>query len=111
MKNKALSFVAAAALLIGAASASAAITQSKQAVIAVKGLSCPICVHRLEKVLGRLPEAEGAAVNLEKGQAVVTFGANAKITDTQLSQTIRDAGFVPGRIEWRAAPEQDTAQK
>ena len=49
-------------------------------------------------------------MNLEKGQAVVTFAANAKITDTQLSQKIRDAGFVPGRIEWRAAPEQGTAK-
>lgn len=73
----------------------------RQAVIVVKGLSCPICAHRLEKVLAKLPGAEKAQVNLQKGQAVVDFAPNAKVTDQEIIHKIRDAGFVPGKVEWR----------
>jgi copper chaperone CopZ len=76
--------------------------QTRQAVIAVKGLSCPVCAHRLEKVLGKLPGAEEAHVDLQKGQAVVDFAPNAKPTDQKIIQRVREAGFVPGKIEWHS---------
>ena len=74
----------------------------KQAVVTVKGLSCPVCARRLQKVLATLPRAKNAKVQLEKEQAVINFAGDTKVTDTQLQETVRNAGFVPGKIEWRA---------
>jgi copper chaperone CopZ len=78
--------------------------QARQAVIAVKGLSCPVCAHRLEKVLAKLPGAEKAQVDLGKSQAVVDFAPNSNVTDKEIGQKVRDSGFVPGKIQWRALP-------
>lgn len=75
----------------------------KQAVVQVKGLSCPVCVHRLEKVLTKLPGATKAAVSLEESQAMIDFHSNAHFDNRQIAQAIRDAGFVPGKIEWHGA--------
>ncbi len=95
------SVTAAAAVLFTAILLTAAPTETgKKAVIQVKGLSCPICVHRLEQVLTKLPGATKAEVSLEKGQAVIEFHSGAHAGDQQITQTIRDAGFVPGNIEW-----------
>lgn len=93
----AVTLVLFAAMVLTAASTEA----GKQAVVQVKGLSCPLCVHRLQQVLTKLPGATKANVSLEKGQAVIDF-SGAHAGDPQIAQSIRDAGFVPGRIEWRA---------
>lgn len=86
------------ATLLTAASAGTA----NEAMVQVKGLSCPLCVHRLEKVLTKLLGATKAEVSLQKGQAVIEFHSGAHARDEQIAQTIREAGFVPGNIEWRA---------
>lgn len=80
--------------------------QARQAVIAVKGMSCLVCAHRLEKVLAKLQGAEKAQVDLQKSQATVDFAPNAKVSDKDISQRVRDAGFVPGKVEWRAADRE-----
>ena len=101
--SKVFSTLGAVALLtlMALLSTDAAPPPVKAAVVQVKGLSCPICVHRLEKVLSKLPGAAKAEVSLDKGQAVIEFGSRANVPDKQIAQTIRDAGFVPGKIEWR----------
>ncbi len=74
---------------------------AKQAVVAVKGLACPVCAHRLQKVLKALPGAEDAKVELAKNEAVIDFASDSKITNQQIQDKVKDAGFVPGKIEWR----------
>ncbi len=76
---------------------------SKQAVIAVKGLACPFCVHGLKKHLLRLPGAKQVDVSLGKGEAVVTFEASSRVTEPEIAAAVRKAGFTPGKIEWRTA--------
>lgn len=76
-------------------------TNVKEAAVAVKGLSCTVCAQRLQKVLAKLPGAQRAEVQLEKGKAIIDFNPATKVTDNQIQQTVRDAGFVPGKIEWR----------
>jgi len=73
---------------------------ARQAIVSVKGLSCPVCARRLQKVLAALPGAKGAKVELAKEQAVIEFAAGTKTTTQQIVETVREAGFVPGRIEW-----------
>ncbi len=111
LANAFFAFLAIAGLLVGPATADTTSIQPKRAVIQVRGLSCPVCAHRLEKVLVKLPEAKSAKVSLKKGQAVVTFAPTANVTDQQLSQTVRDAGFVPGKIEWRKTTEAENSGK
>ena len=79
----------------------------RQVMVAIRGLSCPVCAHRLEKALTKLPGAKKAQVDLQKSQAVVDFGADAKVTDKEINQRIRDAGFVPGKVEWRQISKRD----
>ncbi len=75
-------------------------TSDKQAVIAVKGLACPFCVHGLKKQLRRLPGVKNVDVSLGRGQAVVTFAGGSKVTNQQIARAVRKAGFTPGKIEW-----------
>ena len=89
------------ALGMTAASTAFAGAAGKQAVVAGKGMACQACAHRLQKVLAALPEAKAARVNLEKGEAVIDFTGGAKVADEQTRKTVRGAGFVPERIEWR----------
>ena len=73
-----------------------------EAVVAVKGLACPFCVYGLEKQLKKLPGAKQVSVDLGKGQAVIVFAEDAKVTDAQIEKAVRRAGFSPGKIEWRS---------
>lgn len=73
----------------------------KQAVLAVKGLACPFCVHGLEKQLRRLPGVKNIDVSLGRGRAVITFDGASKVTNQQIARAVRKAGFTPGKIEWR----------
>jgi hypothetical protein len=36
-----------------------------------------------------------------KGEAIVEFSPEAKVTDEQIQKAVRAAGFTPGKIEWK----------
>ncbi len=102
---KSIAFFTTFALLLAMAppSLAASPVAGKQAVIAVKGLACPFCVHGLKKQLVRLPGARKVEVSLASSQAVITFDAASKVTDQQIAAAVRKAGFTPGKIEWRSS--------
>ena len=72
----------------------------KQAVVTVRGMQCPFCAYGIKKHLAKLPGVTRVDVELAKNQAIVTFASDAKVTDAQIQQAIRKAGFTPGKIEW-----------
>ncbi len=74
---------------------------SKQAVVTVQGVQCPFCAYGVQKQLKKLPGVTGVDVELAKNQAIVTFAPDAKVTDADIQQAIRKAGFTPGKIEWK----------
>lgn len=76
---------------------------SKQAVVEAKGMSCPFCAYGVKKHLLQLPGAKNVEVDLSKDQATVDFAPDSKVTDEQIKKAVRDAGFTPGKIEWRNA--------
>lgn len=93
-----------AALAMGLFAASSAVAddaedQTQKFSVNVKGMSCSACARRLEKVLTSLPGLKSAKVQLEKEEASLEFTAGAKVDDEQIRKTIRQAGFVPGKIE------------
>ena len=73
----------------------------KQAVVTVQGMQCPFCAYGIKKHLAKLPGVTRVDVELAKNQAIVTFASDAKVTDAQIQQAIRKAGFTPGKIEWQ----------
>lgn len=104
--NKLVALLAIAALLMmtqAAAFAASSSATGRQAVITVKGLACPFCVHGLKKQLSRLPGAERVDVTLGTGVAVVTFAPASTVTEPQIRAAVKRAGFTAGKIEWRAA--------
>lgn len=76
----------------------------KQAVVTVEGMQCPFCAYGIQKQLKKLQGVKSVEVELEKNQAVVTFEPEAKVTDKDIQQAIRKAGFTPGKIEWKSGP-------
>ena len=82
-----------------------------QAVVTVKGMQCPFCAYGIRKHLTKLPGANTVEVELAKNQAIVTFAAGATVTDEQIQEAIRKAGFTAGTIEWRSPGKGDRAGK
>ena len=74
---------------------------SRQAAVAVNGMSCPFCAYGVKKHLSALPGVKSVQVELAKGEAIVEFAPEAKVTDEQIQKAVRDAGFTPGKIEWK----------
>lgn len=65
----------------------------------VNGMSCPFCAYGVRKELLTIPGVKDVRVNLGKSQAIVTVKPGARVTDQQISQAIREAGFSPGPIK------------
>ncbi|OFW40764.1 MAG: hypothetical protein A3F70_08360 [Acidobacteria bacterium RIFCSPLOWO2_12_FULL_67_14] len=84
------------------AAAQAPAGDRNQAVVTVRGMQCPFCADGIKKHLAKLTGATRADVELAKNQAIVTFTPGAKVTDAQIQQAVRNAGFTAGAIEWRA---------
>ncbi len=59
----------------------------------INGMTCAACSTRLEKVLGKLPGVELAAVNLATEKAVITIHSGA-ITQDELIAIVGRTGFV-----------------
>lgn len=93
--------------VIPAAFAAPATGTGKQAVVEIKGMSCPFCAYGAKKRLLTLPGAKKVDMTLGKDQAIVEFAPDSKVTDDQIRKAVRDAGFTPGKIEWRNAEQAE----
>lgn len=79
----------------------------KRAVVTVQGMQCPFCAYGIKKHLAKLPGVTRVDVELAKNQAILTFTPAAKVTDADIQQAIRKAGFTPGKIEWQSVGERE----
>ncbi len=93
--------------VISAAFAAPATSTGRQAVVEIKGMSCPFCAYGAKKHLLTLPGAQKVEMTLGKDQAIVDFAPDSKVTDDQIRKAVRDAGFTPGKIEWRNAGQAE----
>lgn len=89
------------------AAAQAPVGDRNQAVVTVRGMQCPFCAYGIKKHLAKLPGSTKVDVELAKNQAIVTFAPGAKVTDAQIQQAVRKAGFTAGTIEWRAGKREE----
>jgi mercuric ion binding protein len=78
--------------------AAATASSSDQIEVHVNGMACPFCAYGIQKKLRALPGARDVRVDLEAGRA--TFEApSGWVTESQVKQAIKDAGFSAGKIE------------
>lgn len=82
---------------------------ARQAVVTVKGMQCPFCAYGIKKHLAKIPGVRKVDVDLAKNQATVQFAPDARPTDEQIQRAVKDAGFTPGKIEWRTVETGQTS--
>jgi copper chaperone len=58
----------------------------------IQGMTCDHCVMRMAKALKEIPGVEDTRVELQKGEAVVTYD-DARISPEKLSFAVVDAGY------------------
>ena len=71
----------------------AALAAGTQYVMRVDGLACPYCAYGIEKKLKKIDGVEKIDVDLEKGLVVVEVSEGVEITEPQMKQLFKDAGF------------------
>jgi copper ion binding protein len=64
----------------------------------IQGMTCNHCVMRVAKALKAVPGVMDARVDLQKGEAVVTYD-NVKVTPEKLSFAVVEAGY---KVGWNA---------
>jgi P-type Cu+ transporter len=74
----------------------------------VGGMSCAACAARVEKVLNRSAGVQKAAVNFATGRATVAFDPAATNVEA-LRESVREAGYEPGRPLGEGAPADEAA--
>lgn len=70
-----------------------ALAAGTQYVMRVDGLACPYCAYSIEKKLKQIDGVENINVDLEKGWVVVEVREGVELTEPQMQQLFRDAGF------------------
>lgn len=59
----------------------------------INGMVCSFCVQGIERKLRSLNATENVSVDIQKHRVNVTLRPGGQISDQQLRQAIRDAGF------------------
>jgi copper ion binding protein len=58
----------------------------------IQGMTCNHCVMRVAKALKAVPGVQDAEVDLQKGEASVTFD-EVKVTQEKMSKAVVEAGY------------------
>ncbi len=82
--------VFAVLFLIGSVQANAAGTRYD---IQVNGLACPFCAYSIEKKFKKIDGVQNVKVELEAGKVVVDTADGVKLTEPQLIELFKEAGF------------------
>lgn len=67
--------------------------------VEVSGLSCPFCAFGLEKKLKQIPGAERVTIKVNEGVAEIDVAEGKKMTQEQVEQAVKEAGFTPGSVK------------
>ncbi|MFN3165949.1 MAG: heavy-metal-associated domain-containing protein [Phycisphaeraceae bacterium] len=67
--------------------------------VQVSGMSCPQCANNIKLILDDAEGVENSRVDLGSGRVFIDFSQGGALTDAQIEQLIKDAGFTPGEVE------------
>lgn len=71
----------------------AVLAAGTQYVMRVDGLACPYCAYGVEKKLKQIKGVEKIDVDLDKGLVIVNVREHVELTEPQMIQLFKDAGF------------------
>ena len=72
--------------------------EPRQIQVTILGMSCPFCAYGVQQKLQRLKGVTDLEVVLETGLATLTLEEDADISNEQLQETVKDAGFEVAKI-------------
>ena len=70
--------------------------------VEVKGMFCPICAYGAEKKVKEIEGVESVVADLKAGKVTIVTKVTHthQITEEELKEAIKKAGFEPGKIEY-----------
>ncbi len=75
------------------------LSSSREVVLTVHGLSCPLCSTNLDGQLKTIVGVEAASIDLKTGSVTVRLGEGHSVTARDLADAVRNAGFTLKKIE------------
>lgn len=70
------------------------------AVVAVKGMSCPQCSYNIALLMDGIDEIDRSRIDLGQGQVFIAFAPEATLTSDQIVDLIDRAGFTAGEVKY-----------
>lgn len=70
------------------------------AVVTVDGLTCTLCVRRLEDQITKVAGVKTVTVDLARQAAGLTFEEGATVSRDDITAAVRDAGFQATAVDW-----------
>ena len=67
--------------------------------VTVKGMVCSFCAQGLKRTFEKRPEVKGINVDLDSKLVTIHFEDGKTLTDAEIEQMIKDAGFTATRVE------------
>ncbi len=80
----------------------AVLAAGTQYTMRVDGLACPYCAYGIEKKLKQIEGVEKIDVDLENGLVTVNVEKGVELTEAQMKQLFKDAGFTYRSMEEKA---------
>lgn len=72
---------------------------SRNVVLTVHGLSCPLCSNNLDGQLRRIDGVEEATIDLKTGAVSVRLAEAHSVSRADLARAVEDAGFTLRKID------------
>lgn len=107
--------ILAAAIASGCATTDAPVTAerfsgtdlsaSREVLLTVFGLSCPLCSNNLDGQLAKVKGVEGATIDLKTGAVTVRLAEGHSVTSSDLAGAVKSAGFTLKEIKPQGSAE------
>jgi len=78
--------------------------------IRVDGLACPFCAYGLEKKLRKIPGQQDLHIDIEQGEVTFHVSAGREISEKELSQIVKEAGFTAREVTFSNHPFNNSLQ-
>ncbi len=69
------------------------LSSSREVVLTVHGLSCPLCSNNLDGQLADVNGVEGSSIDLKTGAVTVRLVKDHSVTSADLAGAVKNAGF------------------
>lgn len=69
------------------------LSSSREVVLIVHGLSCPLCSNNLDGQLKNIADVEAASIDLKTGAVTVRLAEGHSVTSGDLAGAVKKAGF------------------